>query len=50
MSSYLGVLQVTLDVLDQLPYCLLQTSKELLLPIKHFISYLKERRGKKSEA
>lgn len=40
---YLGVLQVTLNILDELSHCLLQTSKELLLTIKHFISDLSQR-------
>lgn len=40
MCPHLGVLQVTLNVLGQLPHSLLQTPEQLLLSIKYFISHL----------
>lgn len=40
VCSYLSVLQIALNILDQQPHSLLQTPEQLLLPIKYFISYL----------
>lgn len=42
MCTHLNVLQVTLNILDQLPHCLLQTPEQLLLSVEYFISHLRK--------
>lgn len=39
-SSYLSVLQVPVDVLDQLPHGLLQAPEQLLLSVEYFVPHL----------